>query len=129
MSTVGAIITVWSCCNQEDSSYRVVSEVRSQLRVLETIDRVVSKRKQEQEHEQMLRAAKSRSKGADPEKAAKIREEAKQVSPALILISLHLQTSSLPSLPPSLSLPSCRSSRMRQPGFVMRVPTGRHWQP
>ena len=47
--------------------------------MLEAIDRIAHKRKQEKEHEQMLRAAKSRSKGADPEKAAKIREEAKQV--------------------------------------------------
>lgn len=47
--------------------------------MLEAIDRIAHKRKQEREHEQMLRAAKSRSKGADPEKAAKIREEAKQV--------------------------------------------------
>ena len=47
--------------------------------MLETIDRIISKRKQDREHEQMLRAAKSRSKGADPEKTAKIREEAKQV--------------------------------------------------
>ena len=55
------------------------SETRSQLRVLETIDRVVSKRKQERENEQTLKAAKSRSKGTDPEKVAKLREEAKQV--------------------------------------------------
>ena len=47
--------------------------------MLETIDRVVSKRKQERENEQTLRAAKSRSKGTDPEKVAKLREEAKQV--------------------------------------------------
>ena len=64
---------------QDDSNYRVLSEVRSQFRVLESIDRIIAKRKQEREHEQMLRAAKSRSKGADPEKTAKIREEAKQV--------------------------------------------------
>lgn len=55
------------------------SEVRGQLRVLDAIDRIAHKRKQEREHEHMLKAAKSRSKGADPEKAAKIREEAKQV--------------------------------------------------
>ena len=55
------------------------SEVRNQLRILETIDRTISKRKLERDNEQTLRAAKSRSKGADPERAAKIREEAKQV--------------------------------------------------
>ena len=40
----------------------------------------MSKRKQERENEQTLKAAKSRSKGTDPEKVAKLREEAKQVS-------------------------------------------------
>lgn len=64
---------------KDDSNYQAQSEVRGQLRVLETIDRVIHKRKQERENEQTLRAAKSRSKGADPEKAAKIREEAKQI--------------------------------------------------
>lgn len=64
---------------QDSDKYTVSSETRSQLRVLETIDRVVSKRKQERENEQTLRAAKSRSKGTDPEKVAKLREEAKQV--------------------------------------------------
>ena len=64
---------------QDDNHYRIQSEVRSQLRVLEAIDRTVSKRKLERDNEQTLRAAKSRSKGTDPEKAAKIREEAKQV--------------------------------------------------
>ena len=39
----------------------------------------MSKRKQERENEQTLKAAKSRSKGTDPEKVAKLREEAKQV--------------------------------------------------
>ena len=64
---------------QDSDKYTVSSETRSQLRVLETIDRVVSKRKQERENEQTLKAAKSRSKGTDPEKVAKLREEAKQV--------------------------------------------------
>ena len=64
---------------QDDSNYRVMSEVRSQLRVLETIDRIIGKRRQEREQEETLKKAKSRSKGADPEKTAKIREEAKQV--------------------------------------------------
>ena len=64
---------------QDSDKYAVSSETRSQLRVLETIDRVVSKRKQDRENEQTLKAAKSRSKGTDPEKVAKLREEAKQV--------------------------------------------------
>ena len=69
-----------SLASQDSDKYAVSSETRSQLRVLETIDRVVSKRKQERENEQTLKAAKSRSKGTDPEKVAKLREEAKQVS-------------------------------------------------
>ena len=72
-----------------------MTEVRSQLRVLETIDRIVSKRKQEQEQEQKLKAAKSRSKGADPEKTAKIREEAKQVWQESFLFSFSLIVFSL----------------------------------
>ena len=55
------------------------SEVRGQLRVLETIDRMIDKRKTERENEQTLKAAKSRSKGADPVKAAEIRDQARQV--------------------------------------------------
>ncbi len=65
---------------QDNSQYRVQSEVRGQLRVLETIDRLIDSRKTERENEQTLKAAKSRSKGADPVKAAEIREVARQVS-------------------------------------------------
>ena len=65
--------------SQDDEHYQLKSETRSQLRILESIDRICSKRKQERENEQTLKAARSRSKGTDPEKAAKIREEAKQV--------------------------------------------------
>ena len=54
--------------------------MRGQLRVLETIDRLIDSRKTERENEQTLKAAKSRSKGADPVKAAEIREVARQVS-------------------------------------------------
>ena len=64
---------------QDNSQYRVKTEVRGQLKVLETIDRIIDKRKTERENEQTLKAARSRSKGADPVKAAQIREEARQV--------------------------------------------------
>lgn len=57
--------------------------------MLETIDRIICKRKLERDNEQTLRAAKSRSKGADPEKAAKIREEAKQASILSLLFALR----------------------------------------
>ena len=56
----------------------MTSEVKEQLKVLEKIDRINVKRKQEREKEKLLRAAKSRSKADDPE-LAKIKEKAKQV--------------------------------------------------
>ena len=55
-----------------------MSEVREQLKVLERVDRINQKRKQEREKEKILKAAKSRSKADDPE-IAKMREQAKQV--------------------------------------------------
>lgn len=69
--------------SQDSDQYRVVSEVRGQLKVLESIDRLNHKRKQEREKEKILRAAKSRSKVEDPEAAAKIKEQAKQVRAVL----------------------------------------------
>jgi len=68
---------------KDSDQYRVVSEVRGQLKVLESIDRLNHKRKQEREKEKILRAAKSRSKVEDPEAAAKIKEQAKQVRAVL----------------------------------------------
>ena len=47
--------------------------------MLESIDRLNYKRKQEREKEQILKAARSRSKAEDPETAAKIKEQAKRV--------------------------------------------------
>lgn len=55
------------------------SEVRGQLKVLESIDRLSHRRKMEREKDQILKAAKSRSKTEDPEAAAKIKEQAKKV--------------------------------------------------
>ena len=49
--------------------------------MLESIDRLNHKRKQEREKEKIIRAARSRSKPEDPELAAKIKEQAKQVCP------------------------------------------------
>ena len=66
---------------QDDSHYELTSEVRGQLKVLEKIDRINHNRKQEREKEKIMRAAKSRSKVDDPEMAAKIKEQAKQVCP------------------------------------------------
>ena len=65
--------------HQDESHYELTSEVRGQLKVLEKIDRINHNRKQEREKEKIMRAAKSRSKVDDPEMAAKIKEQAKQV--------------------------------------------------
>ena len=43
---------------QDDSHYEITSQVREQLKFLEGIDRVHTKRKQEQEREKLLKAAK-----------------------------------------------------------------------
>ena len=59
--------------------YEVSSEVRGQLKVLESIDRLSHRRKMEKEKDQILKAAKSRSRPEDPEAAAKIKEQAKKV--------------------------------------------------
>ena len=64
---------------QEEGLYEVSSEVRGQLKVLESIDRMNHRRKMEREKDQILRAAKSRSRPEDPEAAAKIKEQAKKV--------------------------------------------------
>lgn len=87
LTTKSLLLAVARCYNlpqpssplQDNSQYKVVSEVRGQLKVLESIDRLNHKRKQEREKEKILRAAKSRSKAEDPEAAAKIKEQAKQV--------------------------------------------------
>ena len=75
-------------CSQDSDQYRVVSEVRGQLKVLESIDRLNHKRKQDREKEKILRAAKSRSKVEDPEAAAKIKEQAKQVRAMLFDVGI-----------------------------------------
>ena len=55
------------------------SEVKGQLKVLEAIDRLSHRRKQEREKDKILKAARSRSRPEDPEAAAKIKEQAKKV--------------------------------------------------
>ena len=66
-------------CVQDEGLYEVSSEVRGQLKVLESIDRLSHRRKMEKEKDQILKAAKSRSRPEDPEAAAKIKEQAKKV--------------------------------------------------
>lgn len=53
--------------------------MKGQLKVLESIDRLSHRRKQEREKDKILKAARSRSRAEDPEAAAKIKEQAKKV--------------------------------------------------
>ncbi|CAD5115278.1 DgyrCDS4271 [Dimorphilus gyrociliatus] len=57
--------------------FELTSDVRSQLRFIEEVDKVEKKRVDEAEKEQMMRVAKSRSKNEDPEQA-KLKQKAKE---------------------------------------------------
>ena len=63
---------------QDNSQYETTTDVRGQLKILESIDRIVDSRRQEKEKEKILKAATSRSKQDNPELAKK-KEQAKQV--------------------------------------------------
>ncbi|XP_078469923.1 uncharacterized protein LOC144732322 [Lampetra planeri] len=58
-----------------------MSDVRSQLRFFEQLDRLEKQRKDEQEREILLRAAKSRSRQEDPEQA-RLKQKAKEMQQA-----------------------------------------------
>ena len=64
---------------QSDSRYESTSEVRSQLKLLEELEKVEQKRHDEAERDMLLRAARSRSKHEDPEQKS-LKEKAKAVS-------------------------------------------------
>lgn len=55
-----------------------VNDVRGQLKFLESLEKLEKKRKDDQERETLLRAAKSRTKTEDPEQA-KLKQKAKEV--------------------------------------------------
>lgn len=63
---------------QDNSQYEATTDVRGQLKVLESIDKIIDSRRQEREKEKILKAATSRSKQDNPELAKK-KEQAKQV--------------------------------------------------
>uniref|UniRef100_A0A3B3ZVE0 TAFH domain-containing protein n=1 Tax=Periophthalmus magnuspinnatus TaxID=409849 RepID=A0A3B3ZVE0_9GOBI len=61
----------------KDESYEQTADVRSQLRFFEQLERIEKQRKDEQEREILLKAAKSRSRQEDPEQA-RLKQKAKE---------------------------------------------------
>uniref|UniRef100_A0A3Q3XFA0 TAFH domain-containing protein n=1 Tax=Mola mola TaxID=94237 RepID=A0A3Q3XFA0_MOLML len=101
-----------SCKDEE--CYEQSADVRSQLRFFEQLERIEKQRKDEQEREILLKAAKSRSRQEDPEQA-RLKQKAKEVN----VTSLHLLTSPLSlqgsgSMASSLASSSALSSSSRQ---------------
>ncbi|TWW67228.1 TFIID subunit 4 RNA polymerase II TBP-associated factor subunit C [Takifugu flavidus] len=64
---------------KDDEYYEQTADVRSQLRFFEQLERIEKQRKDEQEREILLKAAKSRSRQEDPEQA-RLKQKAKEVS-------------------------------------------------
>uniref|UniRef100_A0A8C2HAT1 Transcription initiation factor TFIID component TAF4 C-terminal domain-containing protein n=1 Tax=Cyprinus carpio TaxID=7962 RepID=A0A8C2HAT1_CYPCA len=63
---------------KEDEGYEQSSDVRSQLKFFEQLERMEKQRKDEREREILLRAAKSRSRQEDPEQA-RLKQKAKEM--------------------------------------------------
>ncbi|KAG9353202.1 hypothetical protein JZ751_017778 [Albula glossodonta] len=63
---------------KEDSRYEQVSDVRSQLKFFEQLDHMEKQRKEEQEREILMKAAKSRSRQEDPEQL-RLKQKAKEM--------------------------------------------------
>ncbi|XP_019374443.1 PREDICTED: transcription initiation factor TFIID subunit 4B [Gavialis gangeticus] len=64
--------------HKENSKYIVTSDTRAQLRFLEKLDHMEKQRKDEEEREMLLRAAKSRSNKEDPEQL-RLKQKAKEM--------------------------------------------------
>ncbi|XP_051511965.1 transcription initiation factor TFIID subunit 4-like isoform X2 [Myxocyprinus asiaticus] len=64
--------------SKEDEWYEQSSDVRSQLKFFEYLERMEKQRKDEREREILLRAAKSRSRQEDPEQA-RLKQKAKEM--------------------------------------------------
>ncbi|XP_014675326.1 PREDICTED: transcription initiation factor TFIID subunit 4-like [Priapulus caudatus] len=64
-----------------DTHYKESTNVRTQLKFLEELDKLEKKRHEEQEREMLLRLAKSRSKQEDPEQA-RLKQKAKEMQQA-----------------------------------------------
>lgn len=63
---------------KEDERYEQVSDVRAQLKFFEHLDQMEKQRKEEQEREILLKAAKSRSRQEDPEQL-RLKQKAKEM--------------------------------------------------
>uniref|UniRef100_H3CYU9 TAFH domain-containing protein n=1 Tax=Tetraodon nigroviridis TaxID=99883 RepID=H3CYU9_TETNG len=63
---------------KDDEYYEQTADVRSQLRFFEQLERIEKQRKDEQEREILLKAAKSRSRQEDPEQA-RLKQKAKEM--------------------------------------------------
>ncbi|XP_016139884.1 transcription initiation factor TFIID subunit 4 [Sinocyclocheilus grahami] len=64
--------------SKEDEWFEQSSDVRSQLKFFEQLERMEKQRKDEREREILLRAAKSRSRQEDPEQA-RLKQKAKEL--------------------------------------------------
>lgn len=63
---------------KEDKRHEQISDVRAQLKFFEQLDQMEKQRKEEQEREILLKAAKSRSRQEDPEQA-RLKQKAKEM--------------------------------------------------
>ncbi|KAK7891008.1 hypothetical protein WMY93_022971 [Mugilogobius chulae] len=63
---------------KDEENYEQTSDVRSQLRFFEQLERMEKQRKDEQEREILLKAAKSRARQEDPEQA-RLKQKAKEM--------------------------------------------------
>ncbi|CAJ1051378.1 transcription initiation factor TFIID subunit 4-like isoform X1 [Xyrichtys novacula] len=63
---------------QEDDNYEQSSDVRAQLKFFEQLDQLEKQRKEEQEREILLKAAKSRARQEDPEQL-RLKQKAKEM--------------------------------------------------
>uniref|UniRef100_A0A3P9K7Y9 Transcription initiation factor TFIID component TAF4 C-terminal domain-containing protein n=1 Tax=Oryzias latipes TaxID=8090 RepID=A0A3P9K7Y9_ORYLA len=63
---------------KDEDLYEQTSDVRAQLRFFEQLERIEKQRKDEQEREMLLKAAKSRARQEDPEQA-RLKQKAKEM--------------------------------------------------
>ncbi|KAL4648937.1 transcription initiation factor TFIID subunit 4 isoform X2 [Arapaima gigas] len=63
---------------KEDNRYEQITDVRSQLKFFEQLDQIEKQRKEEQEREILMKAAKSRSRQEDPEQL-RLKQKAKEM--------------------------------------------------